>query len=278
LLNRILGRLDADGLVDEVAAYWITAWAAGSRSRSRRPRESRAAQKSAWAAIALGADPDIRRSIGTHADRARGERIAEPGAPAVRTHEHLGDFAAAVVRLHLSEPRWTALLHRRDHAHVREFSHLAGLRVEGLGLRVVAEVLPMPYLAELTHRVVVHLDELAATLRRHATVMEHVHEWVRYPPPLAELAHHPVGHGDHPLDVAVGAVDELAIGRRDHFPRVHRSVQPNAVVLPVIRVARTPEHRPVGERPHLLAHPLRPTQMPLPEPFLAREPRHSWEE
>ena len=30
-----------------------------------------------------------------------------------------------------------------------------------------------------------------------------------------DLAHHPVGHGDHPLDVAVGAVDELAIGRRD---------------------------------------------------------------
>src|SRR5436305_291652 len=114
--------------------------------------------KPAWAAIARGADPDIRRSIGAGGDRAGGERTAEPGASALGTHEHLSDLAAAIVRLHLSEPRWAALLHRRDHAHIGEFSHIAGLYMEGLGLRVLAEVLPMPYVAEFTHRVVVHLD------------------------------------------------------------------------------------------------------------------------
>src|SRR5436305_7459505 len=122
--------------------------------------------KPAWAAIARGADPDVRRSIRAHADRAGGERTAEPGASALRTHEHLSDLAAAIVCLHLSEPQWAAL-HRRDHAHIGEFSHLAGLYVEGLGLRVLTEVLPMPYVAEFAHRVVVHLDELAATLRGH---------------------------------------------------------------------------------------------------------------
>jgi hypothetical protein len=170
---------------------------------------------------------------------------AEPGPSALGTHENLSDLAAAIVRLHLSEPRWAALLDRRDHAHIGEFSHLAGLYMEGLGLRVLAEVLPMPYVAEFAHGVVVHLDELAATLRGHAAVMEHEDERVCDPPPLAELAHHPVGHRDHPLDEAVGTPDEFAIGRRDHLARLHRSVQPDAVVLPEVGVARAAEHRAV---------------------------------
>lgn len=82
--------------------------------------------------------------------------LPSTGAAALRVHEQLGDLAAAVVRLHLSEPRWAAFFHRRDHADVREFSHLAGLRVEGLGLGVLAEVLPMPYVAELEVVIVRH--------------------------------------------------------------------------------------------------------------------------
>src|SRR5205085_8445249 len=128
------GRLDAD---DSYPRWSLT----GSRLR-RQDRDARLDDraeaepfiKPAWAVIAPGADPDIRRSIGARADRARGERTAETGAPTLRTHEHLRDLAAAVVRLHLSEPDRAALLHRRYHAHVGEFSHLAGLCVEGRGL------------------------------------------------------------------------------------------------------------------------------------------------
>ena len=58
----------------------------------------------ARAVIALGADPDLRRRIGTDANGVRGECTAESRAPALRAHEHLGDLAAAVVRLHLGKP------------------------------------------------------------------------------------------------------------------------------------------------------------------------------
>jgi hypothetical protein len=136
----------------------------------------------------------------------------------------------------------------------------------------------MPYVAELTHRVVVHLDELAATLRKHATVTEHEDVRVCDPPPLAKLAHHPVGHRDHPLDEAMSVPDELTVGRRDHLDRVHLPVQPDAVVLPEVGVAWTAEHRPVGERSHLRAHSLLPGQMPSPESLLGYELRHRRQE
>ena len=86
-------------------------------------------------------------------------------------HEHLRDLAAAVVRLHLGKADRAAVLDSRHDAHVGELGNLTGLGAERHGLDVLAEVLPMPYVAELTHRVVVHLDELAATLRRHTTAM-----------------------------------------------------------------------------------------------------------
>jgi hypothetical protein len=70
----------------------------------------------------------------------------------------------------------------------------------------------------------------------------------------------------------VGAVGELAVGRSDRFARVHRSFQPNAVVLPEIGVTRTAEHGPVGERSRFLAYPLLPGQLPSPESLLEREP------
>lgn len=51
--------------------------------------------------IALGADPDVRGSVGSGADSTRSEASTEPGASVLRVH--LGVLACAGVRLHLSE-------------------------------------------------------------------------------------------------------------------------------------------------------------------------------
>ena len=105
--------------------------------------------------------------------------------------------------------------------------------------------------------------------------MQQEDERVRHPPPLAELAHHAVGHGNHPLDEAMSTAAELTIGRRNHLTGIHRPIQPDAVVLPEVGIARAAEDHPVRERPRLLADPLLPREMPASKPPLGRDPRHS---
>src|SRR4051812_25139079 len=133
----------------------------------------------------------------------------------------------------------------------------------------------MPEIAELAHHAVVHLDQLAASLWNWGAIMQQEDERVRHPPPLAELAHHAVGHGDHPLGEAVSTAGELTIGRGNHLTGVHRPIQPDAVVLPEVRVARAAKDHPVRERPRLLADPLLPWEMPASKSRLGgRDFRH----
>src|SRR3954469_18601880 len=236
--------------------------------------EAEALVEPAWAKIAVGGDPDIRRNVGAQADRSRGERATEAGAAALGMHEHLAHLTAAVVRLYLSEADRATLVHRRYDPHLSEFGHLSRLGVERLRLGMFTEILPMPEVAELPHHVVVDLDKLAAKLWKRAAVMQEEDKRVGHPAPLAELAHQPVGHGDHPLDKAVSTAGELTVGRRDHLTGLHRPVQPDAVVLPEVRVARAAEHHPVRERPRLVADPLLPREMPASKPRLGRDLRH----
>ena len=71
-----------------------------------------------------------------------------PGTPAARKP------GSPRSRHHAFPPAQThraTVVDSRYHAHARELGHLPSLRMEALGLGVIAKILAMPYLAELQH-------------------------------------------------------------------------------------------------------------------------------